>query len=103
MRQDVRAGNCNRHFSIFLKNLPLLEHEKDRTDNHQKSDNVVPPKAFFQIQDRKDREYDKGNNFLDNFKLRCRELIMTDPVRGHLKAILYKGDKPTYQYNLPQG
>ena len=49
------------------QSLPFFEHEKDSPDYHQKSDNVIPPETFFQIQNRKDRKNDEGNAFLDNF------------------------------------
>jgi hypothetical protein len=74
--------------------LPLFKHEKYGPDYHQETHNIVPLEFFFQIENRKDTEDDQGDHFLNRFQLGGWELITSDPVGRHLKAILTECNQP---------
>lgn len=59
---------------------------------------MIPSKRLSQIENRKESENDKGNDFLNGLQLRRIELAITHAIGRHLEAILKKCDDPA-NYN----
>lgn len=64
---------------------------------------IVPFQGLFQIPHREDAEDNQRNHFLDRLQLRCRELIVPNPIRRHLETMLHKANPPTGKNHDPQG
>jgi hypothetical protein len=88
--------------SALFSALPLLENDRDRTDHHGKTDEVVPLERFSKIEHGEEREYGQGDDFLDSLQLGCRELVGSDAVGGHLKTMFGKGDQPADDNDFEQ-
>src|SRR5882672_8697159 len=80
----------------------FLKHEENRTHHQAKCDEIVPFEVFFQIEEGKPRKYHQGDDLLDGFQLSGAELVRSDSVRGHHKAILQQGDGPARQDGDPE-
>ncbi len=48
--------------------LPLLEHKNTCSDDHQKSSDVIPLEALFQVDDGEGTEYGQADDFLNGLQ-----------------------------------
>jgi uncharacterized protein YqjF (DUF2071 family) len=87
---------------LSIPSLPFVKNEKHSQHHARKPRRVIPSHLLAQIQNRKNRENGQGNELLNCFQLRRRELIGPDPIRGHLKAIFKEGNPPAHSDHLPQ-
>jgi hypothetical protein len=70
------------------KTLPFLEYKKYRGNHAEETGCIVPLEFFLEVDDRKDAENDKRDDFLDCLQLSRGELIRPDTVCRYLEAIL---------------
>lgn len=72
------------------------EGERDRTDEKQERNRVVPFDVFAEIQPCKNHEYAECDDLLNDFQLESGELAVADAVCGDLKTIFGEGDQPAH-------
>ena len=58
---------------------------------------IIPADFFFEIQDGKNTENNKSNDFLDGLELRDGEHPAADTVGRHLETIFRENDQPADQ------
>src|SRR3989338_3197943 len=58
---------------------------------------IIPADFFFEIQDGKNTENNKSNDFLDGLELRGGKCPVTYTVGRHLETIFREGDQPADQ------
>ena len=78
----------------------FFEDEIDRADQQKEGGYVVPSKRkVLEENQRKDREYDERDHFLDHFQLhqveRTAFAVESDAVGRHLETILEESHRPT--------
>lgn len=88
------------HFAQKTKLFP--ENEIDRSEEAERSIEKIPVERFFHEPDRKDREDDHRDHFLENLQLGKSEVMVSNSVGRNLKAILKKGHRPARENGNPQ-
>lgn len=78
------------------------KHKIDRSQDTKERSQVIPFQRLLQIQNRKYREYNQGDDFLDHLQLKSVEPFHeSDPVGWDLKTVFKKGNAPADDNHLP--
>jgi hypothetical protein len=76
---------------------PLFKNKKGRAYDHEKSRDMVPPQAFFEIHHRKYAKNYQGYDLLYGLELYSGKLTIAYAVGRDLKTVFSESDKPAYE------
>src|SRR5580692_10503189 len=74
--------------------LPLMKHEERCDHDECEAHRVIPREFVPQVKHGEHWKDGERDDLLNRLKLRRRELVGADAVRGHLKAVFKKRDPP---------
>lgn len=84
--------------------LLFPEHEVYRAYQQGKRHQVIPAEWFFQKKYCEEREYGKGDNFLDGFELKAAPAFhIAKSVGRYHEAVFKEGDAPAEEDYFPEG
>lgn len=69
--------------------------EDDRTDDAGKRRQMIPTHLFLHDHDNKPAEDSQRDDFLDDFQLDRRKVVMPPAICGHHEAVFKESDPPT--------
>lgn len=67
--------------------LPFFKDKENGEYNQGKTDEVIPFKLFFEVENGEEAKNDQGNHFLNGFQLCGVEGLVSDAVGWDLEAI----------------
>jgi hypothetical protein len=71
--------------------------KRNRAEQKEERDSMIPFEALTEIRPRENDEHTESDYLLDDFQLKCRELAVTYAIRGDLKTVFGKRDRPAHQ------
>jgi len=81
--------------------LPAVKREEHGRHQATTGGGMVPAQMLAKVVCDEDAEDDQRDDLLDHLELDGRKAVCAKPVRGHLQAVLKKGDAPADEDDLP--